>query len=92
VQDTLLVKKTSNTATLTWNAGSRPDLKMYEIELISRARGLTETVRTEGLTNSYKLEDLHPATTYQYKIRAIATNENEKGPWSEPKSFTTESK
>ena len=65
---------------------------MYEIELVSRTRGLTETVRTEGLANSYKLEDLHPDTTYEYKIRAIATNENEKGPWSDSKTFATECK
>ena len=89
VTDPVVVKKSSRSVTLTWNAGTRPDLKLYEIELVSERRGITETVRTEGLSNSFKLEDLHPSTTYKYKIRAVAANENEKGPWSETLEFTT---
>lgn len=89
VVDPVLVKRTSNTAVITWAAGTRPDLKLYEIELKSERRGLTEVVRTSGLTNSFKLEDLHPGTTYKYRIRAVANNENEKGPWSEALEFTT---
>lgn len=85
----MLVKRTSNTAVLSWASGTRPDLKLYEIELKSERRGLTEVIRTPGLTNSHKLEDLHPGTTYKYKIRAVANNENEKGPWSETLEFTT---
>ena len=89
VVDPTLVRRTSNTALLTWASGTRPDLKMYEIELQSERRGLTEVVRTAGLTNSFELQDLHPGTTYKYKIRAVANNENEKGPWSETLEFTT---
>ena len=65
---------------------------MYEIEIEHdehdhhdhKERYLTETV-----TSQYIINDLHSGTTYKYRIRAIGTNENLKGPWSAYQFFVT---
>lgn len=89
VQEIQVLKKTPNTVTLLWKAPTSTQLKMYEIELWSPARSTREFIVTKVLTNEYKLEDLHPGTSYSYRVRTVGVNENNKGPWSQIQTFST---
>ena len=80
---------TKQSVTLNWDVPYTNNLKMYEIEMEHDGGDHKERYLTETVTSQYIVMDLHSGTTYKFRIRAIGTNENLKGPWSAYQFFVT---
>lgn len=78
-----------SSVTLNWDVPYTNNLKMYEIDVVNSKGDQHLNILTEKLTSQFRIQDLHDGTTYKYRVRAVGTDENKKGPWSEYNTFVT---
>jgi len=71
-----------------WDAGETHGILHYEIEVTTLDHSMTTVVKTSGVTETYNLEDLHPQTSYKFRIRAIVVD-GAPGAWSADQQMFT---
>lgn len=81
----VLLPQLPNSANLTWTNPS--GATQWEVEVVPEFSAFTGTGITVN-TNPYVYGGLSPATTYEYKVRAICSPTN-KSQWSTPLNFPT---
>ena len=89
VDNVQALRVSENSVTLNWDVPYTNNLKMYEIEVENTKGDHKFKILTERVTSQYEVQDLHSGTMYKYRVRAVGTDENKKGPWSKYQTFVT---
>ena len=71
---------------LKWKQEDTTGVLYYEIEVDGNSK--QTLIRTAGVVSAYNIEDLHPKTNYQIRIRAVVLG-GEKGEWTAERSIFT---